>query len=94
MVQALSGTIIHCNVKGPRMEILPSLFCFVKEEKLAVIEMAKASGLALIPENLQDPTQTTSFGTGCSNVYGREDVRCSNVGFGFDNFVYKPNYFY
>ncbi len=64
MAQALSGTIIHCNVKGPRMDIQPSLFCFVREEKLAVIEMAKASGLVLLPKDLHDPTQTTSYGTG------------------------------
>ena len=45
MAQALSGTIIHCNVKGPLNEAQPSLFCFVKEDGVAVIEMAKASGL-------------------------------------------------
>ena len=31
---------------------------------VAVVEMAAASGLALIPEALRDPWQTTSFGTG------------------------------
>ena len=31
---------------------------------VAVIEMAAASGLALVPENLRDPLRTTTFGTG------------------------------
>jgi glycerate kinase len=36
----------------------------VSARKLAVVEMAKASGLALLPEALHDPTRTTTYGTG------------------------------
>lgn len=37
---------------------------FSSVEGIAVIEMAQASGLLLIPENLRDPMKTTTLGTG------------------------------
>jgi glycerate kinase len=64
MAQALSGSIMNCNVRGPLMEQMESRYCFVDNKDLAVIEMALASGLALVPEKLHDPTKTTSYGTG------------------------------
>ncbi len=64
MAQALGGTLIETPVLGPRMEPLSSIFCLVAEERLAVIEMARASGLALLPKNKQDPTKTSTYGTG------------------------------
>ncbi len=64
MAQALSGTLIKRTVMGPGMEPLPSLFCLAEAEGVAVIEMARASGLALLPKHKQDPTKTTTFGTG------------------------------
>ena len=36
----------------------------MKSIDLVAVEMALASGLALLPEDLQDPTLTTTFGTG------------------------------
>ncbi len=62
MVQVLSGTLVEKRVKGPRME--PRLAPFCLAEHLAVIEMARASGLALIAKDQQDPTKTSSYGTG------------------------------
>lgn len=62
--EALSGEIIEMSVMGPRMELLGSGFCLVESQKLAVIEMAKSSGLALLAKEEQDPTQTSTYGTG------------------------------
>ena len=62
MVQALSGTIVEKKVKGPRMQDCLAPFCLT--ENIAVIEMARASGLALIPKDQQDPTKTSTYGTG------------------------------
>jgi glycerate kinase len=64
MAQALSGILVETSVMGPRMEPVSSVFCLVERQKLAVIEMARASGLALLPKNKQDPTETSSYGTG------------------------------
>lgn len=64
MAQALGGRLIETSVLGPLMEPLSSIFCLVEEERLAIIEMARASGLALLPKNKQDPTKTSTYGTG------------------------------
>lgn len=64
MAQALSGKLIKSIVMGPRMEPLSSLFCLAEAERVAVIEMARASGLALLPKHKQDPTKTSTYGTG------------------------------
>jgi len=62
MIQALSGALIEKKVKGPRMQDCLASFCLA--ENVAVIEMARASGLALIPKDQQDPTKTNTYGTG------------------------------
>ncbi|GAB6191192.1 glycerate kinase [Desulfocastanea catecholica] len=64
LVEALAGTLIETTVLGPRLEPLSSLFCLAEAKGVAVIEMAKASGLALLPKNEQDPTKTSTYGTG------------------------------
>ncbi len=64
MAQALSGRLVEVSVRGPRMEQLSSRFCFAEKRELAVIEMARASGLALLPKDKQDPTKTSTYGTG------------------------------
>ncbi len=63
-VEALRGERRTLEVTGPRENPVFADFCYVKSRGLATIEMALASGLALLPENLQDPTLTTTFGTG------------------------------
>ncbi|MGB3211832.1 MAG: glycerate kinase [Desulforhopalus sp.] len=64
MEAALSGTLISKKVMGPRMEPLSSTFCMAEAEGVAVVEMARASGLAILPKNRQDPTRTSTYGTG------------------------------
>lgn len=64
MLAGLGGTMVETTVSGPRMEPLLAPFCMVSSRKMAVIEMARASGLALLPRALHDPTRTTTYGTG------------------------------
>jgi glycerate kinase len=64
MIDGMGGKLIEKRVTGPRMEALSAPFCLVASQKLAVVEMARASGLALLPKSLQDPEQTTTYGTG------------------------------
>lgn len=61
---ASGGRVISSPVHGPRMENLQADWLFVPDQSAAVIEMALASGLALLPEALQDPMLTTTLGTG------------------------------
>lgn len=64
MERALGGDIIETQVNDPRMRPVRAKYLFNKTKSLAVIEMALASGLTLIPRDLQDPTLTTTQGTG------------------------------
>ncbi len=58
------GEIRRVDVKNPLGDVVNSTYGFVNEKKLAVIEMAKASGLELIGIEQRDPLKTSSYGTG------------------------------
>jgi glycerate kinase len=58
-------------------------FCYVKSMDLVTVEMALASGLALLPDELRDPTLTTTYGTGEVIRAGLDlGVKRINVGIG------------
>jgi glycerate kinase len=64
-VDALSegGERISVLVSGPLGEEITAEYCITRD-KTAVIEMASAAGLPLVPESLRNPMETTSFGVG------------------------------
>ncbi len=64
LIDALGGEAHTVEVMGPRGDPVEASFCYVPTLNLAAIEMASASGLALLPEEQQDPTLTTTYGTG------------------------------
>lgn len=63
-IEALNGALRCVTVTGPLFERREAPFCYVQGERFAAIEMALASGLALVPADRKDPTQTTTLGTG------------------------------
>ena len=63
VIAAEQGEYIKVNVHGPLMEEADSFYGVFDGDK-AVIEMAAASGLPMVPEELRNPMNTTSFGTG------------------------------
>jgi len=64
LVNATGGEILKEKVVGPlRDEVLAS-YGILGDKKTAVIEMAEASGLTLVPENKRNPLITTTYGTG------------------------------
>jgi glycerate kinase len=66
MVDALSGQTIRRTVTGPLGDPVDAGFGVVEEggSPAAVIEMARASGLALLDPSRRDPKKTTTYGTG------------------------------
>ncbi|WP_434525843.1 glycerate kinase [Photorhabdus asymbiotica] len=64
MVAAMNGQIIHLSVTGPLNQSVDSFFGILGDEKTAVIEMAAASGLHLVPMEKRNPRITTTYGTG------------------------------
>lgn len=63
LVDALNGHIITHHVTGPLGEKIEAFYGII-HEKTAVIEMAAASGLDLIPVKKRNPMKTTTYGTG------------------------------
>jgi len=63
-IEALQGKMQSLEVQGPRYATVLARYCVVESLDLATIEMALASGLALLPIDLQDPTLSTTYGTG------------------------------
>lgn len=64
LVDATGGKIISKTVTGPLGEPVEAFFGISGDEKTAVIEMAAASGLHLVPAEKRNPLITTTRGTG------------------------------
>ncbi|MGD9332766.1 MAG: glycerate kinase [Desulfobacterales bacterium] len=63
-IEALGGEPLTVSVTGPRFDPVEATYCRVDALSMATVEMALASGLALLSEDQRDPTQTTTLGTG------------------------------
>ena len=63
VIAAEKGTIIKVPVHGPLMELTEAYYG-VFDENEAIIEMAAASGLPMMPRHLRNPLNTTTYGTG------------------------------
>ena len=63
VIAAEKGQKRYVRVHGPLMTEVEAGYGTFGENR-AVIEMASASGLPLVPEALRDPRNTTTFGTG------------------------------
>ena len=64
LVDATQGRLIEAEVTAPLGNQVKSFFGLSGDGKTAIIEMAAASGLHLVPMDRRNPCQTTSFGTG------------------------------
>ncbi|MDQ0175685.1 glycerate kinase [Bacillus chungangensis] len=64
LVDATNGKIIEKTVTGPMGTPVNAYFGLLGDGRTAVIEMAAASGLQLVPKEKRNPLYTTTFGTG------------------------------
>ena len=64
LVTAAGGQIIKQQVTGPLGQSVTAIWGLLGDEETAVIEMAAASGLTLVPKEQRDPRVTTTLGTG------------------------------
>lgn len=62
-VTAVGGRFVARTVTGPLGESVNARFA-VLDNGWAVVEMAEASGLPLVPKGKRDPAMTTTYGTG------------------------------
>ena len=64
LTEGLEGVLRRTKVRGPLGDPVWASWGVLKDGKTAVMEMAEASGLALVPRERLDPWRASSFGTG------------------------------
>ncbi len=64
LVDSTNGKIINVEVTDPLFNKVNAFYGLLGEGETAVIEMASASGLGLVPVDKRNPMETTTYGTG------------------------------
>jgi len=64
LVDAMNGRFVSCEVHDPLMNRIQVKYGILGDGLTAVIEMASASGLTLVPPDKRNPLFTTTYGTG------------------------------
>jgi glycerate 2-kinase len=64
LLAATGGRFLEARVSGPLGEPVQARYGMLGDGRTAVVEMAAASGLVLVPPGDRDPTRTSSRGTG------------------------------
>ena len=64
LIDTTSGRYHYASVAGPLGDTISARWGVMGDGRTAVIEMALASGLALIPDDYRDPRRATTYGAG------------------------------
>lgn len=72
------GTILSTIVSNPLGQKVEARWALINSEQSAVIEMAVASGLSLVPPESQNPGITSTYGTG-ELIMAALDHGCSEI---------------
>lgn len=64
VVAVVGGEIVETPASDPLRRPIPARFGWCAERRLAVVEMAAASGLPLLSDAERDPLKATTYGTG------------------------------
>lgn len=64
LIASVGGTRETVSVIGPMGNQVNAVIGFIHEGRTAVLEMAQASGLSLVPGEVKNPLTATSYGTG------------------------------
>ena len=63
VIHVMKGEKIRIQVHGPLMETVEASYGKI-DERRAILEMAEASGMPMVPEAFRDPRNTSTYGTG------------------------------
>ena len=64
LTRGLGGKIISTEVTGPLGDKIKSRYGIIPSKYIAVIEMADAAGITLVPSEKRNPMNTTTYGLG------------------------------
>ena len=60
----MNGERIDLTVTGPMHTPVKAHYGYLKDSNTAVMEMASAAGITLVPDDAKDPLLATSYGVG------------------------------
>jgi glycerate kinase len=78
LVAAAGGSFLEFPVTGPLGQPITARIGLIDDGRCAIVELAEASGLALVPVDQRDPTRTTTFGTG-QLIARAMELRCREI---------------
>jgi len=78
LVEATGGKFLKANVHGPLGGMVTSTWGILGDRDTAVIEVAAASGLDLIPNDKLDPMKSSTYGTG-ELILAALDSSCKKI---------------
>ena len=64
LIEGLGGTRIDLTVTGPLGQPVQAHYGYLMDSNTAIIEMAGAAGITLVPDGRLDPLSATTFGVG------------------------------
>lgn len=72
VVQSGLSTTAWSRIPPPAQQLIPKEFWPAQDDRIALIELARSSGIAGIPPELRDPWETSTHGTGQLILAARE----------------------
>lgn len=78
LVLNTGGEFKNCKVTGPMGNMVNATYGILGDKETAVIEMASASGLTLVPEGERNPLFASTYGTG-ELIKDALDQGCSKI---------------
>ncbi len=76
LTEGLGGEIVATEVTGPLGQVVASRYGYIPGTDAAVIEMADAAGLTMVPEYERNPMNTTTYGLGELILHAARDKGC------------------
>ena len=64
LIEGMNGERIDLTVTGPMHTPVNAHYGYLKDSNTAVMEMASAAGITLVPDDAKDPLLATSYGVG------------------------------
>ena len=84
LTEGLGGEMISVTVTGPLGTPVTAEYGYIAESGTAVLEMASAAGITLVPPEKRNPLMTTTFGVGELILHAAREKGCRSfiVGIG------------
>lgn len=64
LTEGMGGEMVSAEVMGPLGQTVKAEYGYLPEKRMAIMEMAAASGIILVPDEDRDPMRATSYGVG------------------------------